>query len=179
LRVLFDTYYQRLLSDVYRVIRDEDACKDIVQDVFVDFWNKRESIEVHTSLQAYLRRAAVNKALNYLKNSRRFVLEEDGVVFDSTEYPDALDSGDALSAEQLEQNLHRAIEALPEKCRLVFSMSRFDHLSHKEIAETLGISVKTIENQITKAMKMLRESLSRNAHLSPIVILLLNMGLGA
>ncbi|MBK6932798.1 MAG: sigma-70 family RNA polymerase sigma factor [Saprospirales bacterium] len=69
--------------------------------------------------------------------------------------------------------LHQAISQLPEKCRLVFSLSRFEHLSHREISTRLGISVKTIENQITKAMRLLREAMIKHTHLSPVVILLL------
>lgn len=169
LRRIFDRHYPILLSDIYRIVPDESTCQDIAQEVFVELWRKHSELDIHTSLRAYLRRAAVNRALNYLKTSRRFVLDE------PENSPHAADTSTRditrkLEQESLEDALHAAIETLPEKCRVVFSLSRFEQVSHREIAERLGISVKTIENQITKAMKMLREALVRHAELSPVVI---------
>ncbi|MCC6413301.1 MAG: RNA polymerase sigma-70 factor [Saprospiraceae bacterium] len=177
LNPLFHQHYTLLLADVYRLIKDEDTCKDIAQEVFVELWNKRESLEVHTSLRAYLRRAVVNRALNFIKTSKRTVFEDDLQSWEgSGEEPDEV-AEIHDRAESMENALRQAIDALPDKCRLVFSLSRFESMSHKEIAEKLGISVKTIENQITKAMKLLREALRKHAHLSPVVILLLKTGL--
>jgi RNA polymerase sigma-70 factor, ECF subfamily len=169
LQQLFDQHYPLLIGDIYRVLPDEDTCKDLAQEVFVELWRKRADLEIHTSLRAYLRRAAVNRALNHLKVQRRTVLE-DSESF--AEAPDDTLQETAMreNREHMEQALHAAIETLPEKCRAVFALSRFENLSHKEIAERLGISVKTIENQITKAMKVLREALTVLAVLSPVVI---------
>lgn len=169
LRRLFDRHYPLLLGDIYAYLPDEDTCKDLAQDVFVELWRKREEIDIHTSLRAYLRRAAVNRALNRIKSNRRTVLE------DTADWQDRADTsqrdiGQKHEQEHLETVLHRAIEQLPEKCRLVFSLSRFEHLSHREIADQLGISTKTIENQITKAMRLLREAMLAHRHLSPVVI---------
>lgn len=169
LRNIFDRYYPALLGDIYRIIPDEDTCQDLAQEVFVELWRKRLELEIHTSLRAYLRRAAVNRALNYLKTSKRTVLE------DARNLPDVPEDEwheRHIKEERsdLEDALHRAIESLPERCRIVFSLSRFENLSHKEIAEKLDISVKTIENQITKAMRMLREALTVLMLLSPTVI---------
>lgn len=172
LRRIFDRYYPSLMGDIYRIVPDEDTCQDLAQEVFVELWKKRSELDIHTSLGAYLRRAAVNRALNYLKTSRRFSFE------DQDSLPDTADTSERDLAGQQEQDslekaLHAAIDTLPEKCRLVFSLSRFEHLSHREISERLGISVKTIENQITKAMKMLRQAMLQHAELSPVVILAL------
>ncbi len=172
LRSIFDRHYALLLRDVSRLIADEDTGKDIVQETFVELWRKRAELDIHTSLRAYLRRAAVNRALNYLKTKRPLFID------DTTEMTVAVDTSTGDMAQQqrqesLESALHRAIAALPEKCRVVFSLSRFENQSHREIAEQLGISVKTIENQITKAMKTLREALAEYRHLSSIGILLL------
>lgn len=173
LRQIFDRYYHALLGNVYRIIPDEDTCQDLVQEVFVELWRKRAELDIHTSLQAYLRRAAVNRALNYLKIQRRVQLQEND---DWTISPDTsqADIRQLEKQESLEAALHRAIDLLPEKCRLVFSLSRFEQMSHREIAAQLDISVKTIENQITKAMKLLREVMLRSRDLSPVVIWLLN-----
>ncbi len=168
LRSIFDRHYPLLLQDVYRIVPDQDTCQDLAQEVFVELWRKRSELNIHTSLRAYLRRAAVNRALTYLKNQRRLRFEGD-------EWTDTADTSTAdirrkEEQETLEQALHRAIATLPEKCRIVFSLSRFEQFSHREIAEQLGISVKTIENQITKAMRMLRDALTNPSNLSSVVI---------
>ena len=175
LRRLFDQHYPLLLGDIYRLIPDEDTCKDLAQEVFVELWRKRSDLDIHTSLRAYLRRAAVNRALNHIKTQRRISLD-DGEQFSNTADTSPRDLAQQEAQESLEQALHAAIETLPEKCRLVFSLSRFEQHSHREIAEKLDISVKTIENQITKAMRILREALAKHSHLSSVVILALKCG---
>jgi len=167
-----------LLSDIYRLIPDESTCQDLAQELFVDLWNKRESLDIHTSLRAYLRRAAVNKSLNYIKANKRFQFEDTDELGN---LPDTAsqDSTKREKQDNLEEALHAAIDTLPEKCRVVFNLSRFEQLSHREIAEKLGISVKTIENQITKAMKILRDALANHTELSSAVILWLNWLWGA
>jgi len=176
LRQLFDRHYPLLLGDIYRLIPDQDTCKDLAQEVFVELWRKRGDLDIHTSLRAYLRRAAVNRALNFIKTQKRIQLD-DGDHLTNTADTSPRDIARQEAQESLEQALHAAIQTLPEKCRLVFSLSRFEQLSHREIAEQLDISVKTIENQITKAMKILREALSAHSHLSLTVILGLKWGL--
>jgi len=179
LRQIFNRHYPLLLGDIYRIVPDEDTCKDLAQEVFVDLWRKREELDIHSSLRAYLRRAAVNRALNYLKTHKNnlFNTSDEDLVNTADTSPQEKIHQD--EQEEMEQVLQAALNELPEKCRIVFSLSRFEQLSHKEIAEQLGISVKTIENQITKAMKILREILLRHRNLSPIVILWLNYWIGA
>ncbi|HNG88833.1 MAG TPA: RNA polymerase sigma-70 factor [Saprospiraceae bacterium] len=174
LRQLFQHHYPLLIGDIYRLIPDEDSCKDLAQEVFVDLWRKRAELDIHTSLRAYLRRAAVNRAINHLKMRQRFLLD-DGEQLGNTADSSPHDIAHQEEQETLEQALHAAIQTLPEKCRIVFCLSRFEQLSHREIGEQLGISVKTIENQITKAIKILRDALLRQGHLSPAVIWLLKI----
>lgn len=169
LRVIFERHYSLLLSDVYRIVPDEDTCQDLAQEVFVELWRKRAELDIHTSLRAYLRRAAVNRALTFIKNQRRMRFEGDD--WQETADTSIADIRHKEEQETLEQALHRAIATLPEKCRIVFSLSRFEQFSHREIADQLGISVKTIENQITKAMRMLRDALVHPSKLSSVVIL--------
>jgi len=172
LRAIFDQHYPLLLGDIHRYIPDEDTCQDLAQEVFVEFWRKRSVLEIHTSLRAYLRRAAINRALNFIKANRRTVLDAGdqwGEMAD-TDFEDLQLQG---KQEDLEAALREAIEHLPEKCRLVFSLSRFEQMSHKEIAAELDISTKTIENQITKAMRLLREAMLKYSKLSSVVILAL------
>ncbi len=178
LRRIFDRHYALLMGDIYRIVPDEDTCQDLAQEVFVELWKKRAELDIHTSLRAYLRRAAVNRALNYLKTSRRFSFDEPENIANTADTSEH-DIRHKNEQDSLEKALHEAIDTLPEKCRLVFSLSRFEHLSHREIAEQLGISVKTIENQITKAMKLLRQALLQHSELSPVVILALKWWGGA
>jgi len=90
---IFDVYYSDLVSRIFRVIPDSDTCQDIAQEVFVELWNKRASIEIHSSLGAYLNRAAVNRALNYLKSRNR------GVIDGSAELVESADDGEVFSTE--------------------------------------------------------------------------------
>lgn len=172
LRSIFDHYYAGLLQDAWRITGDTDAARDLVQDVFVELWKKRREIAVHTSLRAYLRRAVLNRALNYLKANRRTALD---LPDNLQQIPDttAADLAQQEDMEQREARVRAAIAALPEKCRIVFMLSRFEQMSHKEIAEKLNISVKTIENQITKAIKILRENLLNHPDLYALIIFLL------
>lgn len=170
LRPIFERYYAPLLTDVYRLIPDEDTCQDLVQDVFVELWRKRAELEIRGPLRPYLRRAAVNRAINFIKTRRRYILDTPDELARTAADTSAQDIRHKEEQDSLETALHAAVDNLPEKCRLVFSLSRFEQLSHRQIAEQLGISVKTIENQITKALKLLRETLVRHAELSPVVI---------
>ncbi|MGI9160084.1 MAG: RNA polymerase sigma-70 factor [Saprospiraceae bacterium] len=170
LKDLFERHYPLLVADIYRLIPDLDTCRDLAQEVFIELWTKRAQLRIQGAFRAYLRRAAINRALNYIKQQRRFVYDDEEIG-DRPESSRAADEGLSLAEQDIrEAQLHRAIEALPEKTRLVFCMSRFERMSHKEISAQLGISTKTIENQITRAMRLLRETLLKNAHLSPIVI---------
>jgi RNA polymerase sigma-70 factor, ECF subfamily len=168
LRSIFNHYYPAMVRDAHRLIKDTDTCRDLAQDVFVELWKKRDSLAIHSSLSAYLRRSVVNKALNHLKSIQKTQIEDaDDIDMADNSLVEAI----ALENQNnLEAALHAAVDLLPEKCRVVFVLSRFEEMSHKEIAEKLSISVKTIENQITKAMKTLREIMLAHRELSSIVI---------
>lgn len=135
----------------FKTIQDEHKSKDCAQEVFLDLWKRREQIEIHTSLGAYLKRATVFKAIDYVRKRKspdQEVNEFDAIAFQNNN----------LEFEELNNLIHRIIEQLPERCRMVFTLSRFEQLSHKEIAAKMDISEKTIENQITKALKILRKT---------------------
>lgn len=172
-RQIYNRYYRTMVMGLMRMLNDVDTCREIAQEVFVEIWNKRATFEVHTSLPGYLRRASINKALNYIKKNKRYVFEtlENQVDVADDHEVQVEKQGEA---EDVNQALYKAIETLPERCRIVFTLSRFEDMSHREIAEQLNISTKTIENQITKAMKILREALIQYKNLSAIVIMALN-----
>ncbi len=154
-RALFDRYYKYLVVTANNILGDKETARDLAQDVFFELWKRRESIEVQTSLKAYLRRSVVNKTLNFIK-ARRFDFTEPERM---PERPSpALDAQSMLEATDLELVIHQAIAALPERCRVVFTLCRLESMSHKEIAAQLDISTKTIENQMTRAIAALREA---------------------
>ncbi len=154
--LLFDKYYTYLCNVIYRVINDSDYAEDIVQEIFMDIWKKREKINVQTSLRAYLRRAAVNRSLNHIRKQRMKFDDDEDAVLDIES--STIDGQTTMEKNELERRIHESIDALPPKCKLVFSMSRFENMSYQEIADALGISIKTVENQISKALRILRSA---------------------
>ena len=151
--LLFKKFYSDVCYAVYRIIPDATKSEDIAQDVFLEIWRKRETIDIKSSVKAYLKRAGVNKALNYIRaNKIRF---EDDESYEMQNLS-IRDHGEEVEVKDLQAIIDNAIDSLPERCRIVFSLSRFEELSYKEIAAKLEISVKTVENQISKALKILR-----------------------
>ncbi|MBK7872326.1 MAG: RNA polymerase sigma-70 factor [Saprospiraceae bacterium] len=138
---------------VYQVVADAVIAEDIGQEVFFEIWRRKDQLVINTSLKAYLRRSAVNRTLNYLRD-RKIKWEDD------QELPmledDTPSTTQLLEAEELQEHIDNAIDQLPEKCRIVFMLSRQEDLSYQEIADHLNISIKTVENQISKALKHLR-----------------------
>lgn len=152
----FHKYYEPLCLHGLRYLRDRHQVEDLVQDLFHDLWKKRESLNIKSSLVGYLKTSVRNRIINHVKSKRVSFGEEDEMKDLSL---NEASSQENLENVELEQYMHQAIESLPEKCRMIFAMSRFEELSYREIAEKLEISPKTVENQISKALKVLREHL--------------------
>ncbi len=167
--LIFRLHYSFICQAVYRVIPDQNLAEDLAQEVFLELWRKRDQLQVNTSLKAYLRRAAVNRSLNYIRDRKISFELDDSQVPIASGLPTI---GQHLEAEELQRFIDQAIDQLPERCRVVFVLSRFEQLSYAEIAENLDISVKTVENQISKALKLLRAALA--PYLSAALLLLLN-----
>lgn len=156
IEAIFRQYYAHLCRKAYRLVFDRGLSEDLVQDVFLELWKRQKILDLHTSLSAYLNRAVLNKSLNYLRDHKmRFEdIDETPETFHNQ-----LSVHQQLEVEELSDLVDKVIESLPDRCRIVFVLSRFEALSHKEIAEKLGISAKTVENQIHKALKILKEKL--------------------
>jgi RNA polymerase sigma-70 factor (ECF subfamily) len=156
IELLFKHYYSPLCRTVNRIVRDTDAAEDLVQDVFMKVWNNRKTLEINFSMKSYLYRSAINSALNYLeKNKKQVHMEEASFVEPSTN-----NTEDLLNASEVQQRVNEATEALPPACKTIFILSRHENMSYKEIADTLQISPKTVENQMGKALKHFREYLN-------------------
>jgi len=151
---IFRTYYAPLCKTVYNITRDSDAAEDVVQDVFMKVWRRKSQLDFSKSIKSYLFRSSVNTALNYLEKNRRSTSMEETnagqmqLGINTTE--------DAIGYQEVNLRIHQALEALPPKCRTVFSLSRYEELSYAEIAEQLGISVKAVEKHMGKALKHMR-----------------------
>lgn len=152
---LFRTYFKELCFAVYRVLPDQHLSEDITQDMFYDLWRKRQQLNITSSLGAYLRRAVINRTLNHMRDNKLAPTEEPP---ENTQL-NLADVTEELAGADLQESIDRAIDQLPDKCRMVFILSRFEELSYKEIADQLGIAEKTVENQVVKALKRLRISL--------------------
>lgn len=162
---LFRKYYTPLVRFARDIVKDADTAEDLVQEVFVKVWERKATIEIKTSVMAYLYMAVKNHCLNKLKTEQRHAFMEDGLADDlklSTNHTE--EHSDTI---KLAQHIQEAIEKLPPRCALIFKMSRFEEKTYKEIAETLELSVKTVENQMVKALQLLRQ------HLTPYLKMLL------
>jgi RNA polymerase sigma-70 factor (ECF subfamily) len=155
--MLFTEHYSPLCLLAFRVVRDQDQAKDIVQDVFLKLWKNRRSLKITTSLHAYLRRATVNTALNYLESGyfrKKHALEKTDLSFHSGSAAD-----EQHAYHELKNRADAEIEKLPLRTRTIFILIRSDEMSYKEVAETLGISLKAVEKEMMKALKLLRTAL--------------------
>lgn len=157
LQAIFEACYPEVCRAIFRLVPDCSTMQDLAQEVFIKFWEKREQIVINSSLTAYLRRMAVNEALMYLRRQRFFESEDSLAALPADNHH--LAETPALHHD-LQNKLQQAIQALPPRCRLVFQLSRFEEMSYQEIADHTGISVKTVENQMGKALKILREHLA-------------------
>ncbi len=169
LEKIFYTYQKYLLVIAYQYLNDEGKARDAVQDIFMDLWKRREHIEIHISLKAFLRQAVINKSLAKIRKEKRIDLNETAI---STHSPNVDGVDKQFENSELQHVVSRAIDTLPEKCREVFSLSRIEQLSHKEISDQLNISTKTIENHITRALKTIREALKEYGVLALIYFII-------
>jgi len=151
---IFNEYFTPLTYFCYKYIENKQASEDIVQELFVKLWQHSETLEINISLKNYLYRWAANSSLNYLKH-QKIKLKYQHFVEKELENQ-IQEADDKLATSELEEKLTNAINKLPEKCREVFILSRYENLKYQEIADKLQISVKTVENQISKALKTLR-----------------------
>ncbi len=153
--MLFKTHYKALLAYAFVILKDEDDAEEIVQQLFLKFWEKRELLSVQTSLKAYLYKCVYHDSLNYLKHQKVKTKYQD-----FTQHSMNNTYNDRLEVTELQEQINLALNDLPEQCRTIFQMSRFEELKYREIAEALGLSIKTVENQMGKALRIMRIKLA-------------------
>ncbi|HEX2396285.1 MAG TPA: RNA polymerase sigma-70 factor [Bacteroidales bacterium] len=160
----FNQYYARLVLFAARFTDDTEIARDIVQEVFLKTWENRESITINTSLKSYLFVAVRNRCANYIKQktiSDKFISETEAELkqMEVDYYGSAELQNSILYEQDTSEAIRQTIRELPEKCREIFELSRFDGLKSKEIAGKLQISVRTVETQIYRALRQLKEKL--------------------
>jgi len=150
---LFKAHYKFLCNTANKILDDRDAAEDVVQEVFLKYWNKKDELTAIQSLKSYLYRATVNTSLNKLESNKRTSRLED------TETGQSVVMEDKIHLSQLENRISDAINSLPPKCRVIFVLSRYEGMKYQQIADHLDISVKTVENQMGKALQIMRDKL--------------------
>jgi RNA polymerase sigma-70 factor (ECF subfamily) len=155
---LFKDHFKSLYAYAFTILKNEAIAEETVQHVFYKVWEKKIPGTIQTSLKAYLYKAVYHESLNYLKHQKIKAQYQLHVMHQSKNQADQSASR-KMMLKELEEKLRDAMNALPQQCRTIFQMSRFDGLKYQEIADQLGISVKTVENQMGKALKQLRVKL--------------------
>lgn len=170
---LYNTYWQLLFISAYNIIKDKELCEDIIQDVFMNIWHSREKLEINISLKGYLYACIRYQVFNqFRKNKDKIHVEFFNDLDKRFQYttPET-----EMMHNELVQQINTIVETLPEKCQLVYKLSREEQLTHKEIALRLNISVKTVENHITKALQAIRLSMGTAASLAMVLWISKNM----
>lgn len=151
---LYERYWDSLFIAAFKVLKDEESSKDIVQEIFLGIWES-ETLDTIQNVPGYLHKMVRYKVLMLLRRGR--VAERH---LQTIPAPVANTTDDILSFQELSETIESAIDKLPQKCGEVFRMSRIDHLSNQEIADRLNISVRTVETHISNALRYLRSSMT-------------------
>ncbi len=163
---VFTTFYKRLHAYAFLLVKDSHLAEEAVQEVFYRLWEQRGKVQIHASVQAYLYTMVHHECLRELKRRKPVALLEKHAA----SMPGREDAAGKVQQSQLEEEFLHALNQLPERCRLVFQLNRVEKLKYRQVAEQLGLSEKTVENQMGKALKLLRVYLSEFLTLLMVVI---------
>ncbi len=141
-----------------KYLNDIDLAKEIVHEAFLKLWEKRNELDTSKSIKSYLYTTVYNRSLNYIRDNKKFDKTEGKTEL--LERAESWDSSNQMIADEIQLKITQTLDELPEKCRQIFVMSRYEELKYREIAEKLSISVKTVETQMSKALKALRKNLA-------------------
>jgi len=166
---VFKAHFKGLHAYACSVIKNESAAEEIVQNVFFKLWERKASIQIEQSVTAYLYRSVYNESLNYVRHHKVRASYHQHATRNGSEET----TSDPAAVRELQNRIDKTINELPEQCRTIFQMSRYEDLKYRTIADRLGISVKTVENQMGKALKILRSKLID--YLPTLVLLFINI----
>ncbi len=165
---LFRDYFKPLVNFARKFLPDIDDAKEIVHDVFINLWEKKQTIDLQNSVKSYLYTSVNNRCLNFIRDNKKFNDNAELETADSSIPP-----ADNFSEIEIQAIIDRTLQNLSPKVREVFKLSRYENLKYKEIAEKLDISQKTVESHISAALKELRKNLKE--YLSVIIFLLIEI----
>jgi RNA polymerase sigma-70 factor (ECF subfamily) len=168
---LFKKHFRELHAYGFSLLKDWDAAEEIVQALFLKLWEKNEWEHIQISIKSYLYKSVYHDCLNYIRRQKIHLKYQTQTVYTTVNRIDNTDGKIKLS--ELELHLDKALDKLPEKCRAIFHLSRFEYLKYQEIADQLEISIKTVETHMVKALRILRKEMKE--FLPLIAVMLFNM----
>lgn len=161
--VLFERYWKRLFYAAYNYTKNQELSEEVVHDVFLNVWTRRQELEIQ-NFENFLTRAVRYQIYNHQRAAKLTVVHTDFAAFEDSR--SVVNQGDEKIQEQeLKTELYHHLSQLPKRCQTIFQMSKLDHLSNQEIADELGISKRSVENQLALALKHLRVVLKKAAFL--------------
>jgi RNA polymerase sigma-70 factor (ECF subfamily) len=154
---LFRKEFKGLVVFATGYVKDVDVAKDIVHDGFLILWERKEQMNLAFNIKSFLTTTIRNRCLNYLRDNKKF----DNTLFALEDHlaRQIVEPPDTVVESETKERIESAINELPEKCREVFMMNRFQGKKYREVADLLGISIKTVEAQMSKALELLRKRL--------------------
>ena len=154
----YKEHYKRFFLMSCKYLKDPAEAEEIVNDVFLKLWEDGDKMSIESSLKSYIYKAVINRSINVLNKSKRELIHHVDLNF----LPEESYELRQIEENELTVKIYAAIDQLPDQCRRVFEMSRFEELKQQEIADKLGISIKTVKNHITIALKQLSIALIQN-----------------
>jgi RNA polymerase sigma-70 factor (ECF subfamily) len=166
---LFREHFTALCYFAKKYLGDMDSSKEIVHSVFIKIWENRAEFDWEKPAKSYLFTSVYNRSLNFIRDNKRFVSTGADEILENSD--NVSEFQDNLEVAELEGRIKQALQTLPEKCREVFELNRFEGKKYAEIAEELNISVKTVETHMSKALKILKEELKDYLYLFILFLL--------
>jgi len=167
--VLFREHFTGLTYFARKYTGDLDSAKEIVHSVFIRIWENRLEFDWDKPAKSYLFTSVYNRSLNYIRDSKKFLSHDEALL--SLNHSSEFIYNDSLDTAELETRIDIALKKLPEKCREVFELSRFSDKKYSEISVQLGISVKTVESHMSKALHLLKEELKDYLYVVLLIML--------
>jgi RNA polymerase sigma-70 factor, ECF subfamily len=154
---LFNLHYEELCRIVFPIIKDKEIAEDVVQDVFVKLWIRRNELTIQTTFKAYMYKAVIFRSYDYLRKQKNTTKVNEDLKLNTFSIQNNIDA--IINEKELKTAIMSGLDKMSENMRMIFQLSRFSELKNREIAEELNISIKTVESNMAKALKLMHEHL--------------------